>query len=45
VRVSTAYHPAHIAALERQPATYIPLLSPIAEHVVPVFEAALRDDR
>jgi hypothetical protein len=37
--------PDYIAAFERQPVTYIPILSPIAEHVVPVFEAALRDDR
>jgi hypothetical protein len=36
--------PEYVAELERQPVTYIPILSPIAEHVVPVVEAALRDD-
>ena len=34
----------YVAALERQPVTSIPILSAIAEHVVPFVEAVLRDD-
>jgi hypothetical protein len=37
--------PGYITALERQPVTYIPVLSPIAEQAVPAVEAVLRHDR